>query len=132
MACSLKKFGECNPKKSAITVVRDEFERYEYPIVCNQCDEPVCQIFCPQNAYHTEDGIVKKDDEKCMGCRLCSTLCPFSAITVLDKTIIKCDLCNQNPECVKFCSTGAIEYIEETAEQMRRRKEFVRKIKSFQ
>ena len=37
LACSLNKFGECNPKKAAITVIRDEFNRYELPIICFQC-----------------------------------------------------------------------------------------------
>jgi Fe-S-cluster-containing hydrogenase component 2 len=56
IACSLNKFGECNPKKGAINVVRDEFERYEIPFVCLQCEDPECMAVCIKNAiYRDED-----------------------------------------------------------------------------
>ena len=122
IACSLNKFGECNPKKAAITVVRDEFNRYEFPIVCFQCDDPVCLKFCHQNAYEIKDGVVIRDPDRCIGCRLCAVLCPYNAVTTIDDEIIKCDLCDGDPKCVKYCSTGAIEYLDETEELEKRRK----------
>ena len=123
IACSLKKFGECNPKKAAITVVRDEFNRYELPIICFQCDDPVCLKFCPQNAYKINDGIVIHNKDRCIGCRLCAVLCPYNAISTINDDIIKCDLCEGDPRCVKYCSTGAIKYLDETEElETRRRK----------
>jgi Fe-S-cluster-containing hydrogenase component 2 len=36
--------------------------------------------------------------------------------------IIKCDTCDGDPLCVKFCSTGALKYEEETREIVDRRK----------
>ncbi|MDI6856529.1 MAG: 4Fe-4S dicluster domain-containing protein [Candidatus Thermoplasmatota archaeon] len=128
IACSLKKFGECNPKKSAISIVRDEFERYEFPIVCLQCDEAMCMTICPQNAIYKEKNIIKINKDKCTRCRLCVAMCPYSAITVLGDEIIQCDLCDGEPTCVKFCPTNAIEYLEETAELAKRRKELVKKL----
>lgn len=128
LACSLKKFGECNPKKSAISVVRDEFERFEYAIFCLQCDDPICLEVCHQNSYFKEDGIIKKDEERCIGCRLCSVFCPYSAITVIDDEVIKCDFCGGDPLCVKYCSTQALVYIEETKELAKRRKDMVEKL----
>ena len=128
LACSLKKFGECNPRRAAITVVRDEFKRYEYPIVCSQCEDPVCLRYCHQNAYSLNDGVIVRDEDRCIGCRLCAAVCPFNAITVFDKEIVKCDLCSGDPECVKYCSTGAVQYVEETKVQEQRRKEMVEKI----
>jgi Fe-S-cluster-containing hydrogenase component 2 len=50
-------------------------------------------------------------------------VCPFSAITTHGKELIHCDLCNGDPQCVKYCATKAIEYTEETKEAMKRRKE---------
>ena len=128
LACSLSKFGECNPKKAAISIVRDEFDRFEYPIICMQCDDPQCLKFCPQNAYYKEDGIIKYNADKCIKCRFCATICPHCAITVLDKEVVKCDLCEGDPKCVKVCSTNALRYEEETADLAKRRKELAKKI----
>lgn len=128
LACSLKHFGECNPKKSAIIVVRDEFRRYEVPIVCFQCEDPVCLKFCHQNAYTISDGVVVRDEDRCIGCRMCAVLCPYNAITTFEGEIIKCDLCGGDPMCVRYCSTGAIEYIDETEELERRRKDMAEQL----
>ncbi len=128
IACSLKKFGENNPKKAAITVIRDEFRRYEVPLVCLQCDDPLCVKMCPQNAVTKVEGRVVRDKEKCIGCRFCAIICPYSAITVLGKELVQCDLCNGDPTCVKFCATKAIEYLEDTEELLRRRRDFVEKM----
>jgi Fe-S-cluster-containing hydrogenase component 2 len=130
LACSLKKNGVCNPKHAAIYVARDEFERWEYPIVCLQCEDPVCVEVCPQNAYTIEDGIVVHDEERCIGCRLCATLCPNAAINTMGTKVLKCDLCGGDPECVKFCTTEAIKYMEETAELEERRHELVHRLRS--
>ncbi len=42
---------------------------------------------------------------------------PYNAISVLDGEVVKCDLCGGDPKCVKYCSTGAIQYLEETEER---------------
>ncbi|MEK7449476.1 MAG: 4Fe-4S dicluster domain-containing protein [Planctomycetota bacterium] len=128
LACSLTKFGECNPKKAAISVVRDEFERFEYPIICLHCSDALCQKFCPQNAYYPENGILKWDKNKCIKCRFCATVCPYAAITIMDNEIIKCDLCNGDPKCVKVCSTQAIRYEEETHELTDQRNTLAKKV----
>jgi Fe-S-cluster-containing hydrogenase component 2 len=128
LACSLGKFGECNPKKAAVIVVRDEFEKYEMPMVCLQCEDPVCLKYCHQNAYSIEDGIVVKDDDRCIGCRMCAVFCPYNAVTTLDGEVIKCDLCDGDPKCVKYCSTSAIQYLDETEELEKRRKALAEKV----
>ncbi|MFA5793460.1 MAG: 4Fe-4S dicluster domain-containing protein [Candidatus Brocadiia bacterium] len=137
LACSLGKFGECNPKKAAISVVRDEFERFEYPIICMQCEDAPCLKFCPQNAYYKESTpageVIKYNEDKCIKCRFCATICPYCAIAVLDNDVVKCDLCTGDPEkrgpkCAKVCSTGALKYEEETTELNDRRKTLARKV----
>ena len=130
LACSLVKHGICNPKHAAIYVARDEFERWEYPIVCMQCEDPVCVAVCPQNAYTIEDGVVVHDEEKCIGCRLCATLCPNAAINTMGVKVLKCDLCGGDPECVKFCTTQAIKYLDETVELEERRRALVHKLRT--
>ena len=128
LACSLRLFGERNPKKAAITVVRDEYHRYEVPIVCFQCEDPVCLKYCHQNAYTIEDGVVVRDEDRCIGCRMCAVLCPYNAITSFQGEIIKCDLCGGDPTCVKYCTTGAIQYLDETVELENRRKDMAEKL----
>ena len=115
-------------QEAAITVVRDEFQKYEVPLVCLQCDDPLCVRMCPQNAVTKVEGHVVRDTEKCIGCRFCAVICPYSAITVLGKDLVQCDLCNGDPTCVKFCATKAIEYLEDTEELLRRRRDFVERM----
>ena len=124
ISCALNKLGECNPKKGAISILRDEFARYEIQFVCLQCDEPECTTVCMKSAIAKgEDGIVRVDKEKCIGCRMCVVACPYGAITSFDGDIIKCDLCDGDPVCVKYCSTDAVIYEEESEELVDRRKE---------
>ncbi|MEW5760979.1 MAG: 4Fe-4S dicluster domain-containing protein [Candidatus Thermoplasmatota archaeon] len=122
IACSLKKFGECNPKKAAINIVRDEFGRYEIQFLCLQCDEPVCVAVCMTNALKKEGNVVKWDKEKCIGCRMCVVSCPYAGVASFNGELLKCDLCGGDPTCVKFCSTKAIVYEEESKEILERRK----------
>lgn len=123
IACALNKAGECNPKKGAINVLRDEFERYEIQFVCLQCEEPECVAVCMKNAIAKgEDGIIRIDKEKCIGCRMCVIACPYGAIISFKGEIIKCDFCDGDPICIKFCSTDAVVYEEESEELLDRRK----------
>jgi carbon-monoxide dehydrogenase iron sulfur subunit len=124
LACALTKTGTTNPKLGAITVVRDEFKRYEAPFVCMQCDDAECMAVCPKNALErNEEGVVVWNEDKCVGCRSCVAACPFGGISSLRGKIVKCDLCDGDPTCVKYCSTGALVYEEETRESIRRRKD---------
>ncbi len=125
IACALNKYGECNPKMGAIQVVRDEFLRYECQFVCMQCEDAECVAVCAKNALTREDGVVIWDEDKCIGCRMCVAACPYGGISSLRGKILKCDLCDGDPVCVKYCSTDAIIYEEETRENTRRRKELV-------
>jgi Fe-S-cluster-containing dehydrogenase component len=82
----------------------------------------------PKALYIDDDGIVKRDEDKCIGCRMCVAACPYSAINSLNGRIIKCDLCEGDPACVKYCSTDAIVYEEETKELVVRRKDLAQRL----
>ena len=55
-------------------------------------------------------GRVEVDYEKCIGCRTCVSVCPFGAMHFVasDRKVIKCDLCDGDPQCVRFCDTKAV------------------------
>ena len=47
---------------------------------CMQCAEAPCVHVCPvQATYYREDGIVKMDYDRCIGCRYCQVACPYDA-----------------------------------------------------
>jgi molybdopterin-containing oxidoreductase family iron-sulfur binding subunit len=93
---------------------------------------------CPTGAtYQREDGIVKIDGEKCVGCKACMLACPYDARSIWEETtpyfnghetpyekmvysnhtkgaVQKCDFCSDRidrglkPLCVETCPTGAL------------------------
>jgi len=114
LVCSLSRDGECNPLKSCIRVLKLAEEGIDIPGVCQQCETPLCADVCPVDAISRDPdtGALIIREEICVGCRACSMVCPYGAITVdISKRImIKCDLCGGDPKCVKFCLTKALIY----------------------
>lgn len=46
--------------------------------LCMKCEDPACVEVCPTGAsYKTENGNVMIDYEKCIGCGLCVSECPY-------------------------------------------------------
>lgn len=94
-----------------------------FPRSCLHCEEPACVTVCPTGASYkrTEDGIVLVDEDKCIGCKLCSWACPYGAreYSPVEGVMKKCTLCvdriyNENldeserqPACVQACPTKA-------------------------
>ncbi len=80
---------------------------------------------CPTGAsYKREDGIVLVDQDRCMGCNLCTWACPYGAREqdAHSGTVKKCTLCvdrvhderlpehERQPACVLACPTHARHY----------------------
>ncbi len=117
-ACSLKKTGRVHPTRSRVKIIRYERqgEYHNYiPMVCQQCSEPLCMEACPTNAISrdAETGAMVVDEEACVGCRVCSMVCPIGGISIdpVTNVAFKCDLCGGDPECAKQCDPGALSYV---------------------
>ncbi|MBI2831909.1 MAG: 4Fe-4S dicluster domain-containing protein [Chloroflexi bacterium] len=112
MMCSFRHEGECSTAKSRIKILKDEEFGNCLVLVCMNCEDAPCVASCPTEAFKKDDnsGIVALDESLCIGCEACIGVCPMETI-VLDKdknTVFKCDLCGGDPECVKWCTRGAI------------------------
>lgn len=94
-----------------------------FPKSCLHCEDAACVTVCPTGASfkRAADGIVLVDEDKCIGCKLCSWACPYGAREFDDDQGVmkKCTLCidriyNENleevdrvPACVSTCPTSA-------------------------
>ena len=116
--CSLKNTGECNPTQSRIRVIRyekhGEFHNF-IPMVCQQCSNALCMEACPVNAISRdhETGALIVDAQTCVGCKVCSMVCPIGGVSMepITNVAYKCDLCGGDPTCVRFCDPSALQFV---------------------
>ncbi|MEM2897167.1 MAG: 4Fe-4S dicluster domain-containing protein [Candidatus Bathyarchaeia archaeon] len=131
LACSYRKEGVFNPERSAIRVLSYPSFGLSLPIVCQQCEEAPCISVCPTKALikELESGIVKIKHKLCLACKLCILACPLGAINVspIDGSIIKCDLCEGDPACVRLCPQEAIKLTDERHYSVLKMKELAEK-----
>ena len=104
------------------------------PVLCNHCESPPCEEVCPTGAtYQDERGIVLVDYDKCIGCKMCMSACPYGVRSYVAReefyfpnipiphgvdelrgyrsVVQKCNLCvdridqGYEPKCVEVCPT---------------------------
>ena len=84
-------------------------------MTCIQCSQPKCQQICPAGAIEksVDNGVVRIDESRCVGCGLCTLACPYGGIYYSHQTqrAFKCDRCDGNPKCVEACPYQAITYV---------------------
>ena len=112
-------------------------EIHHLPVACQHCANPACVKVCPVGAtFKDKDtGIVRQDYDKCIGCRMCMSACPYTGVRSFNweepkyavgfsigeeespahqkHTVEKCTLCvgriakGQKPKCVEACAGRA-------------------------
>jgi len=123
MVCAFFKEKLFNPSKSRIRVIKMDREGLDVPVFCQHCEEPVCRDVCPVEALSKGlDGVMDLDVERCIGCWGCSIACPYGAISFYEGKFRLCDLCKSDPKCVRWCPTGAIQFVEDSLADIPRRR----------
>lgn len=98
---------------------------------CLHCVDAPCQKACATGniVRDAERDVVYMRGDRCIGCKLCVSACPFGMI-LWDQgrgRARKCDLClerlekGETPACVAGCPTGALSSAD-TGDQQRRRR----------
>lgn len=89
------------------------------PVLCMQCNDPPCVRACPTRASYKDEqnGIVRIDGKKCIGCKACMVACPYNARYFNNErhAIDKCNFCFDTrlskgetlTACAEACPTGA-------------------------
>ena len=119
--CAKTHYNSQNSSKTALKIhtVFTEEKIWHTHTVCQQCgpDAP-CIRSCPTGAlYWKTDGKVPHlaiDLNKCEGLFVCVSTCPYNAIyrhPALNNPIF-CDLCEGDPQCMRWCPMGAIRLVE--------------------
>ncbi|MCL5960138.1 MAG: 4Fe-4S dicluster domain-containing protein [Chloroflexi bacterium] len=126
--CSLRNAQVANPKRARIRIASRE-PAIDIPMPCMQCTDEPCARVCPVDAFkpHRRFHFSVVDEEKCIGCGLCVDACPFGAITIdpTSAVAIRCDLCDGNPWCVKYCPTKVLAMTTEAAVAQGKRDELL-------
>ncbi len=65
-----------------------------------------------------ETGFVITHEENCIGCQICSFVCPFDIPKFANEKLVKCDGCNDRvkagllPACVEACESHALRIVD--------------------
>lgn len=95
----------------------EESEGISFAVSCRHCEIPLCVKGCITGALTQQDGVIRIEQDRCVGCYTCVMLCPYGAVMPAENSVMqKCELCLQNacgePACVKGCPNRAIRYEE--------------------
>jgi Fe-S-cluster-containing hydrogenase component 2 len=120
LACSFRKLRKFSPYDSRIQVSSWEDRCLSVPVVCMQCED-------------NETGAYEVDDDRCLGCKMCSIVCPFSAVVPDRYTgkAIKCDLCKGDPACAAVCAPDALRFEEDVHARAGQRRQVAAQVRAL-
>lgn len=100
----------------------------DVPSTCAICPDPPCIAACPvpfdmhtgRKALYRDEALltIQNDKERCLGCQQCAKACETLRGGVIrpndetHKPERMCELCDGDPQCVKYCPYGALDYME--------------------
>ncbi len=126
MVCSVNKEGASDPTLSRIHIIKWENEGLSVPMFCQQCEDPLCVAVCPVNAIRRDDelGRLLVDSDHCIGCKSCISVCSMGGIgfNKKEKKVTRCDLCDGDPACARYCETKALQYIDSDIVQLKKQR----------
>jgi Fe-S-cluster-containing hydrogenase component 2 len=135
VACAFAHEGSQRMEASRVHIYKWDKEGINVPMACQQCSDAACVSVCPTGAMHRnpDTAVIEYDADRCIRCRMCSMACPFgnSVYDSFTDTILKCDTCQGDPACVKFCPTDALEFVDDTVSTQSRQKNFAAKLKAI-
>jgi len=134
LVCSVKHDGVSNPARSRIHIIKWHNQGLYLPILCQQCKEAACMAVCPQDAIYRDKELnrVMVNYDLCIGCKMCVAACPFGGMGVnKDSTVIKCDLCDGDPQCVRFCDMKAVNYVDVSKVTLTKKREVVDRFSEY-
>lgn len=133
LSCSAFHEGRFKPRLSRVHAYVWDREGLSVPMMCQHCEDAPCVSVCPTGAMRRNKTASTVDWNKntCIRCRMCTIACPFgNAVYDSDgNSILKCDLCSGDPECVKFCPSEALTFLEGTIAVRARKKAYAAKFK---
>lgn len=97
--------------------IRDDgVHQYFQPISCMHCLDAPCIRACPRSALYKdiETGITLVNEDECLGCKSCLSVCPYGAPQFYDGKVYLCDLCihrlreGRHAACEAACPARAI------------------------
>lgn len=133
LACSFAHEDAFDPSKSRVHAFIWERLGLGVPLMCMHCEDAPCMKVCPTGALERDlatNGVLWLK-QKCIGCKLCVSACPFGNINydVKTKRVLKCDLCDGDPACAKACPNAAIEYKYADESVLNRKAQYAAKFK---
>lgn len=115
LICSMAKEGRAHAALSRVRLIRYASVQLHLPVVCRHCEDAPCMTVCPRQAIYKDSAVdrVMIDYDRCISCKMCVAACPFGAMGFDSErhTVFKCDLCDGNPQCVRFCFPGALTFL---------------------
>ena len=115
IVCAIRHDGRSHPARARLRILRHGNAGCYLPVVCRQCENAPCAAVCPREALVRDPaGIgLEIDYTRCISCRMCQRACPFGAIgfDAAQGRVFKCDACDGDPECVRFCYPGALRFV---------------------